>query len=188
MFLFSSVFTPNSFNFRLSVHFDLSFFFQQFQLLLLYILHLCYISVFAVPSYLTFVPCSFQVANVELYYKSLSFYLEYKPLLINDLLTILSPRLDHNRAVSFFSKVTWCEEGNLYAVWSLPSSVSTLLLWCILLLLNQMNQLKLVKPYLRSVQNHNNKAVNEALNNLLTEEEDYQVGWFGWICCQLAII
>lgn len=38
-----------------------------------------------------------------------------------------------------------------------------------------MNQLKLVKPYLRSVQNHNNKAVNEALNNLLTEEEDYQV-------------
>ncbi|XP_008416354.1 clathrin heavy chain 1 isoform X2 [Poecilia reticulata] len=82
-----------------------------------------------------------KVANVELYYKSLSFYLEYKPLLINDLLTILSPRLDHNRAVSFFSK---------------------------------MNQLKLVKPYLRSVQNHNNKAVNEALNNLLTEEEDYQ--------------
>lgn len=38
-----------------------------------------------------------------------------------------------------------------------------------------MTQLKLVKPYLRSVQNHNNKSVNEALNNLLTEEEDYQV-------------
>uniref|UniRef100_A0A7N8WT24 Clathrin, heavy chain-like 1 n=1 Tax=Mastacembelus armatus TaxID=205130 RepID=A0A7N8WT24_9TELE len=82
-----------------------------------------------------------KVANVELYYKSLYFYLEYKPLLLNDLLTILSPRLDHSRAVAFFSKV---------------------------------NQLKLVKPYLRSVQNHNNKAVNEALNNLLTEEEDYQ--------------
>lgn len=41
--------------------------------------------------------------------------------------------------------------------------------------MEQMNQLKLVKPYLRSVQNHNNKSVNEALNNLLTEEEDYQV-------------
>lgn len=38
-----------------------------------------------------------------------------------------------------------------------------------------MSQLKLVKPYLRSVQNHNNKSVNEALNNLLTEEEDFQV-------------
>uniref|UniRef100_A0AAQ4S2B2 Clathrin heavy chain n=1 Tax=Gasterosteus aculeatus aculeatus TaxID=481459 RepID=A0AAQ4S2B2_GASAC len=82
-----------------------------------------------------------KVANVELYYKSLSFYLEYKPLLLNDLLTILSPRLDHSRAVTFFSKV---------------------------------NQLKVVKPYLRSVQNHNNKSVNEALNNLLMEEEDYQ--------------
>ena len=47
-----------------------------------------------------------QVANVELYYKSLSFYLDFKPLLLNDLLAILSPRLDHSRAVTFFSKVT----------------------------------------------------------------------------------
>uniref|UniRef100_A0A4W5R2C5 Clathrin, heavy chain-like 1 n=1 Tax=Hucho hucho TaxID=62062 RepID=A0A4W5R2C5_9TELE len=82
-----------------------------------------------------------KVANVELYYKSLSFYLDNKPLLTNDLLTILSPRLDHSRTVTYFTKV---------------------------------NQLKLVKPYLRSVQSHNNKGVNEALNNLLTEEEDYQ--------------
>lgn len=43
---------------------------------------------------------------MELYYKSLSFYLDFKPLLLNDLMTILSPRLDHSRAVSFFSKVT----------------------------------------------------------------------------------
>ncbi|CAL1614921.1 unnamed protein product [Knipowitschia caucasica] len=82
-----------------------------------------------------------KVANVELYYKSLSFYLEFNPLLINDLLTLLSPRLDHSRAVTFFAK---------------------------------MKQLKLVKPYLRSVQNHNNTSVNEALNDLLTEEEDFQ--------------
>ena len=39
----------------------------------------------------------------------------------------------------------------------------------------QVDQLKLVKAYLRSVQSHNNKGVNEALNDLLTEEEDYQV-------------
>ncbi|XP_017540024.2 clathrin heavy chain 1 isoform X3 [Pygocentrus nattereri] len=82
-----------------------------------------------------------KVANVELYYKSLQFYLEYKPMLLNDLLTVLAPRLDHTRAVSFFTKV---------------------------------NQLTLVKPYLRSVQSHNNRAVNEALNSLLTEEEDFQ--------------
>lgn len=54
-----------------------------------------------------------QVANVELYYKSLSFYLEYKPLLLNDLLTILSPRLDHSRAVIFFGKVA-SGDVNLY--------------------------------------------------------------------------
>ncbi|CAF0843469.1 unnamed protein product [Adineta ricciae] len=38
----------------------------------------------------------------------------------------------------------------------------------------EVKQLPLVKPYLRSVQNINNKAINEALNNLLIEEEDYQ--------------
>ncbi|CAF1226990.1 unnamed protein product [Rotaria sordida] len=74
-----------------------------------------------------------KVANIELYYKSIEFYLEFKPMLINELLIILSPRLDHT-----------------------------------------LKQLPLVKPYLRSVQNINNKAINEALNNLLIEEEDYQ--------------
>jgi len=39
----------------------------------------------------------------------------------------------------------------------------------------QAKQLPLVKPYLRSVQNHNNKSVNEALNNLFITEEDYAV-------------
>lgn len=47
-----------------------------------------------------------QVANVELYYKAVHFYLDFKPLLLNDLLIVLSPRLDHTRAVTFFSKVT----------------------------------------------------------------------------------
>ena len=46
-----------------------------------------------------------KVANIELYYKSLQFYLDYKPLLINDLLNALSPRIDHTRTVSFFRKV-----------------------------------------------------------------------------------
>uniref|UniRef100_A0A4W5P6Y9 Clathrin, heavy chain b (Hc) n=1 Tax=Hucho hucho TaxID=62062 RepID=A0A4W5P6Y9_9TELE len=81
-----------------------------------------------------------KVANVELYYKAVQFYLEFKPLLLNDLLIVLSPRLDHTRSVNFFMKT---------------------------------KQLSLVKPYLRSVQNHNNKGVNEALNNLFITEEDY---------------
>lgn len=82
-----------------------------------------------------------KVANIELYYKALQFYLDYKPLLLNDLLLVLTPRMDHTRCVAFFSKL---------------------------------GHIALVKPYLRSVQNHNNKAINEALNNLLIEEEDYQ--------------
>ena len=82
-----------------------------------------------------------KVANIELYYKAIQFYLDYKPMLLNDLLAVLSPRLDHTRAVNYF--------------------INT-------------KHLPLVKPYLRSVQNNNNKSINEALNNLLIEEEDFQ--------------
>merc|ERR1711879_769639 len=60
-------------------------------------------------------------------------------MLINDLLTVLHQKLDHNRTVLFFRK---------------------------------QDKLALVKQYLRTVQPMNNKAVNEALNDLLIEEED----------------
>ncbi|VDD80563.1 unnamed protein product [Mesocestoides corti] len=84
-----------------------------------------------------------KVANLELYYKAIQFYLTYKPLLLNDLLTVLIPRLDHTRTVAFFTKV---------------------------------GHIPFVKPYLCVVQQSgaNIKAVNEALNSLLIEEEDYQ--------------
>jgi len=76
-----------------------------------------------------------------MYHRAIQFYLDYKPMLLNDLLLVLAPRLDHTRTVNYFTKT---------------------------------NHLQLVKPYLRSVQNLNNKAVNEALNGLLITEEDYQ--------------
>lgn len=82
-----------------------------------------------------------KVANIELYYKALQFFLEHKPLLLNDLLVVLTPRLDHTRCISFFTRC---------------------------------GHLKLVKPYLRTVQTNNNKSVNEALNQVLIEEEDYE--------------
>ena len=47
-----------------------------------------------------------KVANIELYYKAIQFYLDFKPMLLNDLLMVLTPRLDHTRAVNFFMKVT----------------------------------------------------------------------------------
>lgn len=81
-----------------------------------------------------------KVANIELYYKALTFYLEFKPLLLNDLLLVLTPRLDHTKAVTFFQKA---------------------------------GQLALVLPYVKSVQSHNNKVINEALNNIYIEHEDY---------------
>jgi len=82
-----------------------------------------------------------KVANIELYYRALQFYLDHKPLLVNDLLIVLTPRLDHTRTVSFFTRC---------------------------------GHLKLVKPYLRTVQTNNNKSVNESLNQVLIEEEDYE--------------
>jgi len=45
-----------------------------------------------------------KVANIEIYYRALQFYLDYKPLLLNDLLLVLTPRMDHTRAVNFFQK------------------------------------------------------------------------------------
>lgn len=45
-----------------------------------------------------------QVANVEIYYRALTFYLEQHPLLLNDLLTVLAKRIDHPRVVRLFKK------------------------------------------------------------------------------------
>ena len=59
-----------------------------------------------------------KVANIELYYKSLQFYLDFRPMLINDLLMVLTPRMDHTRAVNFFKKVSELGSGNNYEIWN----------------------------------------------------------------------
>jgi len=40
-----------------------------------------------------------KVANLDLYYKAVQFYIEEHPLLTNELLKVLTPRIDHARAV-----------------------------------------------------------------------------------------
>lgn len=45
-----------------------------------------------------------KVANIEIYYKALNFYLEQQPMLLNDLLSALAPRIDHTRVVKMFVK------------------------------------------------------------------------------------
>ncbi|CAM6119092.1 unnamed protein product [Calypogeia fissa] len=82
-----------------------------------------------------------KVANVELYYKAAHFYLQEHPELINDLLNVLAPRVDHTRVVDIMRKA---------------------------------GHLPLVKPYMVGVQSNNVTAVNEALNELYVEEEDYE--------------
>ncbi|EEB07199.1 clathrin heavy chain Chc1 [Schizosaccharomyces japonicus yFS275] len=45
-----------------------------------------------------------KVANLELYYRALNFYLEQHPTLLTDLLAALTPKIDHSRVVRLFAK------------------------------------------------------------------------------------
>ncbi|EGN91992.1 hypothetical protein SERLA73DRAFT_99912 [Serpula lacrymans var. lacrymans S7.3] len=46
-----------------------------------------------------------RAANVEIYYKALTFYLQEQPMLITDLLTVLIPRIEHARVVRMFRQI-----------------------------------------------------------------------------------
>ena len=82
-----------------------------------------------------------KVANLEIYYRALNFYLQEQPSLLTDLLQALTPRIDVNRVVRMFEKS---------------------------------DNIPLIKPFLLNVQSQNKRAVNNAINNLLIEEEDYK--------------
>ena len=82
-----------------------------------------------------------KVANLEIYYRALNFYLQEQPSLLTDLLSALSPRVDVTRVVKMFQKS---------------------------------DNIPLIKPFLLNVQSQNNKVVNQAINDLLIEEEDYK--------------
>lgn len=82
-----------------------------------------------------------KVANLEIYYRALNFYLQEQPPLITDLLQALTPRIDVNRVVRMFEKS---------------------------------DNIPLIKPFLLNVQPQNKRAVNDAINDLLIEEEDYK--------------
>ncbi|AEO66194.1 88878c0b-bf59-4b83-8599-8676777a870a [Thermothielavioides terrestris] len=82
-----------------------------------------------------------KVANLEIYYKAINFYLEQHPSLLTDLLQVLTPRIDVNRVVRMFQKS---------------------------------DNLPLIKPFLLNVQSQNKRTVNDAINDLLIEEEDYK--------------
>ncbi|KXJ91379.1 clathrin heavy chain [Microdochium bolleyi] len=82
-----------------------------------------------------------KVANLEIYYRAINFYLEQHPSLLTDLLQALTARIDVNRVVRMFQKS---------------------------------DNLPLIKPFLLNVQTQNKRTVNDAINDLLIEEEDYK--------------
>ncbi|KAI9809888.1 MAG: hypothetical protein M1825_000321 [Sarcosagium campestre] len=82
-----------------------------------------------------------KVANLEIYYRALGFYLEQQPSLLTDLLQALTPRIDVNRVVRYFAKS---------------------------------DNHPLIKPFLLNVQSQNKRDVNNAINEMLIEEEDYK--------------
>lgn len=47
-----------------------------------------------------------KVANLEIYYKSINFYMAEQPQLINDLLNVFIPRIDISRVVKMFQRMT----------------------------------------------------------------------------------
>jgi clathrin heavy chain len=81
-----------------------------------------------------------KVRNQELYYKCVSFYLEYAPMKLAKVLQVLTTKLDHSRVVQQIRKN---------------------------------DNLPLIMPYMRSVQSEDIAAVNEAVNEVLVEDEDY---------------
>ena len=88
-----------------------------------------------------FVQNILKVSNHDLFYRAIIFYLEEEPMLLNDLLKLLSMKVD------------------------LPKTVSVM---------QRAGHLPLITPFLKSVQNQNVAAVNEALNEIHVENEDYE--------------
>lgn len=81
-----------------------------------------------------------KVANTDLYYRSITFYLEEQPDKLNDLLKCLTTKIDVSKVVAVMKRSGY---------------------------------IALIQPFLKSVQNINNKELNEALNELYLEAEDY---------------
>merc|ERR1719198_2166976 len=87
-----------------------------------------------------FFDCVSKARNQEIYYRSINFYLEQHPMMLEKLLKLLTPNLDHTRVVHQLRKA---------------------------------ENLPLILSYLKDVQKENLSVVNEALNELYIDDEDY---------------
>lgn len=89
----------------------------------------------------TYLQLIVKVSNNDLYYKSINFYLEEQPLLVNELLKTLANKIDLVKCTN---------------------------------VLRRLNIVQLVEPFLKIVQQTNTKEVNEALNELYLQTENYE--------------
>lgn len=78
-----------------------------------------------------------KVSNYDLYYRSMIFYLEEQPMLLNDLLKLIGNKIDLAKCVQHMKRTGY---------------------------------IALIEPFLKSVQNQNVAAVNEALNMIYLEK------------------
>jgi len=81
-----------------------------------------------------------KVANMEIYYRAVQFYVDEQPMQLNSMLNTIMSKVDHARVVQQVRKA---------------------------------NNLPLILPYLKAAQQHNIAAVNEAINELYVEGEQY---------------
>lgn len=81
-----------------------------------------------------------KVTNHDLYYRAMIFYLEEEPMLLNDLLKLISDKIDATKCVTVMKRTGY---------------------------------IALIEPFLKSVQSQNIAAVNEALNEIYLEKQDY---------------
>ena len=82
-----------------------------------------------------------KVSNHDLFYRSMIFYLEEEPMLLNDLLKLIAMKIDLNKCVGVMKRT---------------------------------GHIALIAPFLKSVQSQNISSVNEALNDIYLENEDYE--------------
>lgn len=105
-----------------------------------------------------------KVANTEVLYKAVQFYLDYAPMLLGELLQVLIPRIDHTRVVTMFKKnkniplikpyLLTVQDQNIQVLYT-PLSEAPCEMCTDTCLVGAV------------------QAVNEALNDLLITEEDY---------------
>jgi clathrin heavy chain len=85
-----------------------------------------------------FKECLNKVANPEVYYRAINFYLNHQPQFLNEILISQIKKIDHTRVVTSVVK-----------------------------------EHKYIKEYMLQAQSNNIAALNEAINGLLIEDEDF---------------